>query len=67
MNIVIGHSASWREKVTPEGYTHDWILYVKGRDQNDISPIVKKVVFHLHKSFPKSRIGEQIMMHNTPD
>ena len=58
MNVVIGHSATWREKMTPEGYTHDWMLFVKGKDDNDISHFVKKVIFHLHKSFPNPRRGK---------
>lgn len=55
VSFEIGHEASLRARTTPEGYTHDWELFVRGHDGNDISHYVDKVVFTLHDSFPKPR------------
>ncbi|KAJ9574052.1 hypothetical protein L9F63_008578, partial [Diploptera punctata] len=49
----IGHEASIRSKRTPEGFTHDWELFVRGADNTEINHFVEKVVFYLHNTFPK--------------
>lgn len=54
---MLGHSAQWRKRPTPEGYTHDWTVLVRGEDGQDIRHFVEKVVFFLHESFPKPRRG----------
>ena len=54
---MLGHSASWRKKPTPEGYTHDWTVLVRGEEGQDIRHFVEKVVFLLHESFPKPKRG----------
>uniref|UniRef100_A0A6B2EKX9 Putative transcription initiation factor iif auxiliary subunit n=1 Tax=Phlebotomus kandelakii TaxID=1109342 RepID=A0A6B2EKX9_9DIPT len=51
----IGHDSSLKAKPTPEGFTHDWELFVRGCDNHDISHFVEKVVFNLHESFPKPK------------
>ncbi|XP_071449942.1 protein AF-9 isoform X1 [Hetaerina americana] len=51
----IGHEASLRTKRTPEGFTHDWEVFVRGVDNADINYFVDKVVFHLHETFPKPK------------
>lgn len=51
----IGHEASVRNKRTPEGFTHDWELFVRGADNTDIHYFVDKVVFHLHETFPNPK------------
>ncbi|XP_046400559.1 protein AF-9 isoform X2 [Ischnura elegans] len=51
----IGHEASVRTKRTPEGFTHDWEVFVRGVDNADINYFVDKVVFHLHETFPKPK------------
>lgn len=58
VNFEIGHIASLRSKKTPEGFTHDWEVFVRGQEGVDISHFVDKVVFHLHESFPKPKRGE---------
>lgn len=58
VNFEIGHEASLRSKKTPEGFTHDWEVFVRGQDGGDISPFVEKVVFHLHETFHKPRRGK---------
>lgn len=54
----IGHSASPKSKKSPEGFTHDWELYVRGSEGSNISRFVDKVVFNLHESFPKPIRGK---------
>lgn len=53
-----GHRSAIRTKVTPEGYTHDWEVFVRGADGADISHFVEKVVFYLHETFPKPKRGK---------
>lgn len=57
----IGHESTLRNKPTPDGFTHDWELYVRGCDSNDISQFVDRVVFNLHESFPKPKRGRFLM------
>lgn len=59
VNFEIGHEASMKSKKTPEGFTHDWEVFVRGQEGADISHFVDKVVFHLHETFPKPRRGKQ--------
>ncbi|XP_039758459.1 protein AF-9 [Pararge aegeria] len=55
VNFEIGHEASMKSKKTPEGFTHDWEVFVRGQEGADISHFVDKVVFLLHETFPKPR------------
>lgn len=55
LTFEIGHSASRKTKPSKEGFTHDWELFVRGSDGNDIGHFVDKVVFNLHESFPKPK------------
>ncbi len=50
----------WRKRPTPEGYTHDWTVLVRGEEGQDIRHFVEKVVFLLHESFPKPRRGTRL-------
>jgi Transcription initiation factor IIF, auxiliary subunit len=54
----IGHEATIRMKATPEGFTHDWEVFVRGADNTEINHFVDKVVFHLHETFPKPKRGK---------
>ena len=45
-------------KATPDGFTHDWTLFVRGAEGKDIQHFVEKVVFHLHDSFAKPKRSE---------
>lgn len=54
----IGHSAQLKNKASPEGFTHDWELFVRGADGSNINRFVEKVVFNLHESFPKPCRGK---------
>lgn len=53
----VGHIASLKSKTTVEGFTHDWELFLRGIDNNNITRIIDKVVFNLHESFPKPKRG----------
>lgn len=55
LTFEIGHSASRKTKPSKEGFTHDWELFVRGCDGNEIGHFVEKVVFNLHESFPKPK------------
>lgn len=55
--LELGQNVVRRTKNTPEGYTHDWELFVQGANGADISTFVEKVVFQLHDSFPKPKRG----------
>ncbi|XP_693860.6 protein ENL isoform X3 [Danio rerio] len=55
VKLELGHRAQLRKKVTSEGFTHDWMVFVRGPEGSDIQHFVDKVVFRLHESFPKPK------------
>uniref|UniRef100_A0A673GCU6 Protein ENL-like n=1 Tax=Sinocyclocheilus rhinocerous TaxID=307959 RepID=A0A673GCU6_9TELE len=55
VKLELGHRAQLRKKVTTEGFTHDWMVFVRGPEACDIQHFVERVVFHLHDSFPKPK------------
>ncbi|XP_004929611.1 protein ENL [Bombyx mori] len=55
VNFEIGHEATLKPKKTPDGFTHDWEVFVRGQEGVDISHFINKVVFHLHHTFLKPR------------
>ncbi|KAK2152836.1 hypothetical protein LSH36_316g02025 [Paralvinella palmiformis] len=55
VKLELGHKASLRKKLTSEGFTHDWVVFVRGPEGSNIQHFVEKVVFHLHESFPKPK------------
>ncbi|PFX31769.1 protein AF-9-like [Stylophora pistillata] len=55
VKIELGHKASCKKNPSPEGFTHDWQVFVRGPGSDDISQFVEKVVFHLHESFFKPK------------
>lgn len=55
ISLEIGHEAAIRTKLTQEGFTHDWEVFVRGCDGASIHYYVEKVVFYLHETFPKPR------------
>ena len=61
VKIELGHRASCKETTSPEGFTHDWVVFVRGPDSCDISHFVEKVVFYLHESFTKPKRGRRMM------
>lgn len=55
MKLELGHRAQVRKKPTVEGFTHDWMVFVRGPEHSNIQHFVEKVVFHLHESFPRPK------------
>lgn len=55
ITLEYGHTSVLRMHTTPEGYTHDWEVFVRGIDNADIHHYVEKVVFQLHETFPKPK------------
>lgn len=58
VKLELGHRAQVRRKATAEGFTHDWMVFVRGPAHGNIEHFVDKVVFHLHDSFPRPKRGE---------
>ncbi|KAM4708329.1 protein ENL [Discoglossus pictus] len=55
VKLELGHRAQLRKKPTTDGFTHDWMVFVRGPEHFDIQHFVEKVVFRLHDSFPKPK------------
>ncbi|KAF7202638.1 protein ENL isoform X1 [Nothobranchius furzeri] len=55
VKLELGHRAQLRKKITSEGFTHDWMVFVRGPETCDIQHFVERVVFRLHESFPKPK------------
>uniref|UniRef100_A0A8C2F2M3 MLLT3 super elongation complex subunit n=1 Tax=Cyprinus carpio TaxID=7962 RepID=A0A8C2F2M3_CYPCA len=55
VKLELGHRAQFRKKPTVEGFTHDWMVFVRGPEHSNIQHFVEKVVFHLHESFPRPK------------
>ncbi|XP_076633134.1 ENL/AF9-related superfamily elongation complex transcription factor isoform X1 [Colletes latitarsis] len=55
ITLECGHSSMLRMRTTPQGYTHDWELFVRGVENADIHHYVEKVVFQLHETFSKPK------------
>ncbi|ONK57753.1 uncharacterized protein A4U43_C09F3740 [Asparagus officinalis] len=49
--IVYGTIAFWLGKKASEYHSHKWTVYVRGAGNEDLSVIIKRVVFQLHPSF----------------
>lgn len=58
VKLEFGHNAQIRTKPTSEGFTHDWDVFVRGSEGNEIHHCVEKVVFLLHESFNKPKRGK---------
>ncbi|KAM0732717.1 Protein ENL [Formica fusca] len=60
ITLECGHTSMLRMRTTPEGYTHDWEIFVRGVDNADIHHYIEKVVFILHNTFrnPKRVLKE---------
>ncbi|XP_058085084.1 transcription initiation factor TFIID subunit 14b isoform X2 [Magnolia sinica] len=49
--IVYGTISFWLGKKASEYQSHKWTVYVRGATNEDLSVVVKRVVFQLHPSF----------------
>lgn len=53
--IIYGNiSQHFGKKRESDGHTHDWTVYVKPFENEDMSSYVKKVQFRLHESYPNA-------------
>nr|KAF6433957.1 MLLT3 super elongation complex subunit [Molossus molossus] len=64
VKLELGHRAQVRKKPTVEGFTHDWMVFVRGPEHSNIQHFVEKVVFHLHESFPRPKRGADDFLEN---
>ena len=66
IQLVLGHRATLRTKSTPQGFTHNWEVFVRGPEKTNIQNFVDKVVFTLHKDFqkPKRSLFLLYVIHN---
>lgn len=60
VTIELGHQANFLKEPSPEGFTHDWTVFVRGYEGSRIEYFVEKVVFKLHKTF-KSPVRGKIV------
>jgi YEATS domain-containing protein 4 len=49
--IVYGSIAYFLGKKADELQTHEWTLFLRGPNHEDLSPVISKVTFQLHQSF----------------
>jgi len=53
--LECGHTSMLRMRTTPEGYTHDWEVFVRGVDNADIHHYIEKgklsINIHEYQSF----------------
>lgn len=46
VTLECGHASMLRVRTTPEGYTHDWEVFIRGVDNADISQYVDKGIVY---------------------
>lgn len=56
-SIVYGNTAEQLPKTATSSHTHAWRLYVRGANNEDLRPLVARVVFKLHESFQQPTRG----------
>jgi YEATS domain-containing protein 4 len=49
--IVYGSVAYFLGKKADELQTHEWTLFLRGPNHEDLSPVISKIIFQLHPSF----------------
>jgi len=50
--IDIGHEATCLETPDDSGLTHQWTIYLRGKEGGKIEKYIKSVTFKLHETFP---------------
>jgi transcription initiation factor IIF auxiliary subunit len=58
VQVELGHKADFKPEVMPNGFTHDWTVFVRSVESAKIEHFVEKVVFHLHPSFKNPKRGK---------
>eukprot|EP00249_Psilotum_nudum_P003283 c16676_g1_i1 orf=492-1307(-) len=49
--IAYGTIAFWLGKKADEYHSHKWTVYIRSASNEDLGPVIKRVVFQLHPSF----------------
>jgi YEATS domain-containing protein 4 len=49
--FVFGNTAEPIQKTSASAHTHAWKLYLRGVKNEDLRPLVARVIFKLHESF----------------
>ena len=48
LGFCYGTAALWQGKKAEQERSHRWTVYVRGANNEDLSPVVKRVLFQLH-------------------
>ena len=51
VEIEVGHDSEIRREPTAEGLTHNWKVFIRGKNSKNISSFVESIEFKLHESF----------------
>ena len=51
LGFCYGTAALWQGKKAEQERSHRWTVYVRGPNNEDLSPVIKRVLFQLHESF----------------
>jgi len=51
VTLALGHRATAKEHIGPNGHTHDWTVFVEGHQNTQIHYFIEKVVFYIHESY----------------
>ncbi|CAF1068431.1 unnamed protein product, partial [Didymodactylos carnosus] len=56
IDFTVGHRSIGRDVVTSQGYTHDWVCYLKSTDvHGDLNALIQRCIFHLHPEFQNNK------------
>jgi YEATS domain-containing protein 4 len=59
VGIVYGNVATPLARTAGSAHTHAWRLFLRGARGSDLTPLLARVVFKLHESFPSPSRGRQ--------
>ena len=58
VGFCYGSAAIFQGKKAEETKTHKWWVYVRGPNNEDLSGVIKRVLFQLHSSFERPTRGK---------
>mmetsp|Transcript_53095 Transcript_53095/g.126329 ORF Transcript_53095/g.126329 Transcript_53095/m.126329 type:complete len:240 (+) Transcript_53095:24-743(+) len=62
--FAYGSIAFWQGKRAGEFQTHKWHIYLRGANNEDLTPLIERVIFQLHPSFNNpTRVIDQAPFH----
>lgn len=56
ITLEYGHASMVRSHLTPEGYTHDWEVFVRGVDNADIHQYIEKGILFVSLTLTTGRV-----------